>query len=261
MTGQLYETYKAVASPNDVYFTHLARNLAIRWACRVGNTDCQADASAIMADHYQTGKQIDKNLADIMPCAAFRTMDLENFEIVYGLLDSSMTTTAARIQAIDTMVCTYNALFIETLLQKTIESDTAFLNSERTYLFQQFVKRDLQSLEITLEFMKQNSDLLKSVISVADITSIFTQMATASYSNKLSATILEVAKEFENNLGSAVIATIETQLNTNLAWMAQHGDLVIAFISQEDGEPDGANTIVVSSLLLVVALVMSMFRL
>lgn len=260
MTTRLYETYGAVAQSNDVYFTHLARNLAIKWACRVGSAACQSDAAEIMADHYKTGTEIDKNLVDIFACAGFRSANETYFDIVFDQL-KGVASTATRTAAINTLLCTYNSAFLETILSRTIEENSDFLDSERVYVLEQMVKRDLQSLEITLAFMKNNSELLKALVSVADTTSIFNQMATASYSSKLAPTIRELAKEFENNLGSEVMANIDAQLDGNLAWMAQQGDVVIAFVSLED-ETDGggANSIVVSSALVVVAVIMSFFR-
>lgn len=250
-----------MAGPDDVYLDHLARNYAIRWACRVDNEDCQSDAAEIMAEHYQTGARIDKNIADVISCAGFRTMNETDFDIVFDQLDLSVESPATRTQAIDTLCCTYNPEFIYKILNRTLEEDSWFLASERVYIIQKLATRDYQSMQITLEFLKENIDTLKALeIPEFDIRATFYQMASSSYSYKYSPTITEYAVACDIAIDTAIIDTMQTK---NLEWMAQQGDVIIKFLTtpkEEEGEPDGANSIVVSSFLVVVALVMSFFR-
>lgn len=51
-TSKMYNHYGVWAQAEDVYFDHLARNYAIRWACKVGLKECQDDATDVMSKHF-----------------------------------------------------------------------------------------------------------------------------------------------------------------------------------------------------------------
>lgn len=257
MTSKMYETYGVWAQPDDVYFTHLARNFAIRWACEVGLEACNTDASDVMAQHFHNRLVLDENYSDIIACAGFRTMNETDYNLVMAQVDGTGLGVATRPQALATALCTYNPEFIWDLLNRFIEADSLWTEAERVQILTTFVRRDIQSLEITVEFMKTNSDLLKAIITITDITTIFKAMATASYSESLSTPIRELARQYENSLGNEVIAEVEALLAKNLAWMSETGEVVVNYLQEgnpvEEPEPDSATSVVLSSVLIMCA--------
>lgn len=256
----MYQAYGITAHPDDVYFTHLARNFAIRWACRVGSEACQKDAADMMSDHYANGSELDKNVQDIIACAGMRALSVSDYQILLGQIDGTGNAMATKDQAINTVLCSYNAAILKDILAKLIAEESIFTNSERVNILNTLVKRDIQSLELVLEFLQTNTDTIKGLISVADITTIFTSMSVASYSTKHAPTIRSLSKLYENQLGNAAIEQISNQLTENGVWMAQNAGLIISGLT-DLGEPDGASTIIVSGILLISTIVLSILRL
>lgn len=257
MTTNLYSQYKAVASPNDVYFTHLARNYAIRWACRVGNVACQKDATEIISKHFNNGVEFDPNYTDIIACAGFRTINAADFELYWENFDT-LTTTATRNSAIDRMICSYNVDILTNVLNAAINETSPFTATERIRLLTQLAIRDVVGLELVLDFMEENNVVLKALINSNQMTSMFGSIASASYSAKFATNINTVAKIFENHLGAEALTQISTQLNTNLAWMNKDGNMIIRFVTEQTG---AASTIFVSSFLIAIAALISFLRL
>lgn len=257
MTAKMYETYGVWAKPDDVYFTHLARNFAIRWACEVGLEACNTDASDVMAQHYHNRLILDENYVDIISCAGFRTMNETDYRFIMSQMDGTGSGVATRTQALATALCTYNPEFIWDLLNRFIEEDSLWTEAERVQILTKFVRRDIQSLEIAVEFMKTNSDFLTSIITIADIRSIFRAMAAASYSESLSTPIRELVRQFENSLGNEIVSEVVAQLDTNLAWMRQTGEVVVSYLQVgnpvQEPEPDSATMAVVSGVLILLA--------
>lgn len=257
MTTNLYSAYKAVAGANDVYFTHLARNYAIRWACRVGNAACQKDANDLIVAHFHDGVEFDPNYTDIIACAGFRTLSVADFELYMGQFES-LTTTTLRNSAIDKMICSYNGEILATVLNAVINETSPFTANERIRVLTQLAIRDTVGLELVLDFMEENADVLKVLVSTNGVTSIFSGIASSSYSAKLVATINSVAKLYENQLGSEGLTAISSQLTTNVAWMTKDGNMIVNFVTQVEG---AASTIFVSSFLIAIAALISFLRL
>lgn len=256
----MYKKYGSLAGPEDSYFDNLARNFAIRWACRVGNEDCLSDTSEVMAVHYETGKEIDPNIGDIISCAGARSMNATHFNSVFGSLIVPVGV-ASRELVMDTISCTYNPDFIYTILNRTLEEDSWFRGAEeRVYVIQKLATRDYQSMEITLDFLRDNIDELKAVqVPEFDLRATFYQMASSSYSKKLSESIKNFALECDIDIDTAIMDTFQTK---NLAWMAETGDMIMNYLAQAEEKPKdgGASSVVVSGVLVAVALVMSFFR-
>lgn len=264
MTTKMYEHYGMWSDPEDVYFTHLARNFAIRWSCLVGLEACQTDASAVMAMHFHEGIELDRNYDNIIACAGIRAMNETDFNLVMAQIIGTGAGPATRPQALVPLLCTYNPEFLWDILNKMVGENALWTEQERKTILETLAGRDIQALEIVLEFMKQNSDELKVIISVADVTNLFRVISKSSYSSRLSPMIRELARVFENSLGNEVIKELEVSLDSNLAWMAAKGDSVVEFllhpVVETKPEPDAANTIVVSSFLIVGAFLISFFR-
>lgn len=261
MTKKLYAEYGAVPDPEDVYFTHLARNRAIHWACLAGSEACQKDTGEIFGVHQDTGAFLDPNYSDVIPCAAARSADESTFDRMLGQMNAPLPP-AVHTAVLDTLICSYNAEFLEKFLNQTLldDSEVNLSDAERMYIFVELATRDVQGLEVVLEFFKKNSVLLIEHIPSANTLNFFNQIAAATYSVKLSATLKEVAKIYEEHLGSAAITAIEAQLATNLAWAEKDGDMIIRFLTTVTDEPGAANSIVVSSFLVIAAVVLSFFR-
>lgn len=258
MTSKLYDTYGAVsAGASEVYLTHLARNLAIGWACRVGSESCQEDASKLLAEHLEKGTELDLNYNHVLPCAGARKLTEDSYNRLLQRLDAS-TSTIARTAVIDTLLCTYEADFLENLLTLIVAEASIASDTEILYLISQLGRRDVQGLEMVMEFLMKNTDLVKVVISTENFASIFKQIAQATYSVKLAAELKVIAKWFESSLGNEVISEIEASLASNLLWIDKEGDMIIAFLTA-DGEPDSANGILESTILVVMGVLVTLF--
>lgn len=262
MTSKMYNHYGMYAEADDVYFTHLGRNFAIRWACTVGLEECQSDASEIMAKHFHERHVLDRNYEDIISCAGFHTMNITDYNVVMAQIDGTGNGVATRPEAIRMILCTYNPEFIWDLLDKIVDEDPLWTEAERLQVLTTLIQRDIQGLEIVLEFLKNNSEKLKALITSDHIATVFQTAAAASYSRKLATTIKELARTYENHLGNELISTLEVRLDSNLAWMTETGDLVVEFLTSDHEEPDGGdgNTLFVSGFLIFAALLASLLR-
>ncbi|GAB0097801.1 Aminopeptidase [Sergentomyia squamirostris] len=223
---KFYEEYGVIAAPGDVYFTILARTLAIQWACRVGNADCLEAAAKEMHDHISQGKVLPLDYTTTLPCAGMRDATDEDF---LAYLDRLRTTNSGRATLINNLVCTDKHSQIELLLEIALRSPamTQLTANEATSIFVGVAGKNLHAYEMVLDFIRQNQFYFRYRYSYVQLQSLFRQISSLTYSLANVANLKSVFSLFPTELGAQYETEFSAILDQNVNWMDTVGNPAI----------------------------------
>uniref|UniRef100_A0A7G3AUC8 Aminopeptidase n=1 Tax=Lutzomyia longipalpis TaxID=7200 RepID=A0A7G3AUC8_LUTLO len=213
-----YAEYGAVAAPGDVYFTILARTLAINWACRVGIAECLEATAKEMSDHINNGKILPLDYNTVLPCAGLRDATDEDY---FAYLDRLTTTTTSRSTLINNLICTDQHVQLERLLQVALTSPALMqiTSTEASNIILGVARKNLHGYEMVLDFINDNIFFINYRFTYLQLQNIFRELSRQTYSETNVERLQTLFKSFESQLGETFEQEFGQIISGNIEWM------------------------------------------
>uniref|UniRef100_A0A1L8DQZ0 Aminopeptidase n=1 Tax=Nyssomyia neivai TaxID=330878 RepID=A0A1L8DQZ0_9DIPT len=215
---KFYEAYGAVATPQDVYFTILARTLAINWACRVGHEKCHEETAKEMSEHINNDKAIPLDYNTVLPCAGLRG----GSDAAYvAYLMRLTTTTTGRSTIINNLICTQQHSQLDILLEIALTAPTLtqLTPAECSSIILGVARQNMHGYEMVLDFLHDHQFILKLRFTYLQIQNIFRSLSQVTYSDTSIERLQALFKTYESHLGATFEQEFATIIEGNLNWM------------------------------------------
>jgi len=131
-----------------------AKVLALEWRCRLGNQDCNTEATHQFESIVTRLGTIDPNLQYVVYCSALRGEDQgANFDILWRKRQSSQETNEINIIRA-ALGCVKNETIVAAYLLESLEVDIRFQDSSSVYLG--VLAGNPESVDLALDFLDTN---------------------------------------------------------------------------------------------------------
>lgn len=227
ITEFIYNELGASSTSNELHHTKLARNLAIKWACLVGNSNCLRDTAVIMDAVIYQDHTIEADLKAVIYCNGMRNADSRK---VTDLWNKFTLIGADRNLIIDGLICNENENNLKTFLSNIFGSMASDVQKRRA--FNGVFAASATGLSSALEYFNEN---------VMEITTVYkTSIGTllinvANQINTISEqeTFNNILRAVESEIDSEIIANVQSIVKNNLDYVVEHIDEMETYLASE----------------------------
>jgi ERAP1-like C-terminal domain len=143
---------------DEPYFDRLARNVAVRWACYVGSTECQEATTDRIREYVATEVQFEPDNRNVIMCAGLRAADYESGFGLWQKMQAS-TSTATRNQIIDALVCSQDNELLQQLMGTLIVTlGISYTNPERTRMISGIANNGIYGTMAVMQFIEEHTE-------------------------------------------------------------------------------------------------------
>jgi aminopeptidase N len=256
----LFESLGVQNLNNDTYFDRLARNVAIRWACYVGLSECLEATNERLKHVIQTGAVIEADVRAAIFCNGLRQADEADFLAIMVRL-ASTTTQADRNMLIDSLGCSQDFELLSSLLASTLATTNVnYSTAERIRILNAAIQGGIVGVRAVLQFLDTN---FLQVIAMYPLGSVVNNLAPWIGNQELQTqftdltTRLVMAGQITNEVRNNAVQTAQG----NLQWVTDHGGVVNEWLNLYIDRRNGGGSVQVWSVLLVLGTIVSIISL
>lgn len=239
ITEFIYNTLGAHSNPNELHHTKLARNLAIQWACLVGNANCLSDTATIMNGVVYQSETIEADLLAVIYCNGMRNANSSKFT---ALWDKFTAPEVDRNLIIDGLVCNENANNLKTFLTDLFESTAS--GAEKRRAFNGVFAASETGLATALQYFSMNAQHIETVYGTS-MGTLLVNVANQIHSIGERDAFDRVIGALETGIDDEIISNVHRIVKSNLDYVDDHTDEIENFLAPKyDNSGSGMSTVV-----------------
>lgn len=225
ITELIYNVLGSRSKSNELHHTKLARNLAIQWACLVGNSDCLSDTATIMNGVIYQNETIEADLLAVIYCNGMRNANSSKFT---ALWEKFTAPEVDRNVIIDGLVCNENANNLKTFLTDLFGGMTSDVEKRRA--FNGMFAASQTGLSSALEYLSVNALQIETIYGTG-MGTLLANIASQIHSIGQREAFNRVIGSLESRIDAEIISSVRATVQSNLNYVDDHTDEIDRFLS------------------------------
>ncbi|XP_043263410.1 putative aminopeptidase-2 [Colletes gigas] len=211
----IYDELKFEDQKSDKHERLLLRMYVRKWACELGVSDCEANATLYFKTWYGDQTQnFPANYRGVSYCAIARTSPSDYWDILWSLY---MNTTVASHKSVilQSLACTTQPTYLNKLLNKAITKNSGIRFEDSPSVFSNVIDASLEGVDYVIDFVKTNYNEINKYYrgDVSKIKSIVLALARRLSTEKLYAKYMNLIAWLEEKEFSSFGSSLNTYKN------------------------------------------------
>lgn len=253
ITELIYNDLGARSQSDELHHTKLARNLAIQWACLVGNSNCLSDTATIMNGVVYQNETIEADLTAVIYCNGMRNANSSKFT---ALWEKFAALEADRNLIIDGLVCNENSNNLKTFLTNVFGSMASDVEKRRA--FNGVFSASETGLSAALQYFNENVLQIETVYGTS-VGTLLVNVANQINSISEQGAFDRIIGSLESKIDVEIITNVRSIVKSNLDYFDDHIDEIETYLAAKYGNSGSRTASVVSLSMIVITISLILF--